>query len=159
MSVQIISKTAQFSTCRKYRYALWRWWDRTKPYAMFIGLNPSTADETNDDPTIRRCIGFVAEWGYGGLCMANLFAFRATDPKNMMKHPEPIGPKNDYWLLELSRQAGIVIAAWGAKGEYKHRSKTACAALRDLKCLGLTKTGHPRHPLYLPKDTKPRPFK
>ena len=85
MTPQPQNKTATFSECRKYRYTLWRRWDGlfASGYAMFIGLNPSTADETNDDPTIRRCIGYARDWGYGGLCMTNLFAFRATLPKNM----------------------------------------------------------------------------
>ncbi|GHX72979.1 hypothetical protein VCSRO16_3593 [Vibrio cholerae] len=73
-----MKNTAELSKCRKYRYALWRTWDSDKPFAMFIGLNPSTADEKNDDPTLRRCINFAKSWGYGGVCMANLFAFRAT---------------------------------------------------------------------------------
>ena len=151
-------KSAQFSPCRNYRYALWRWWDKEKAYAMFIGLNPSTADETNDDPTIRRCIGFASDWGYGGLCMTNLFAIRATDPKEMMKRDRPVGPENNFWLLKLSRQAGIIIAAWGVNGTYRHRNEFVCAMLENLKCLGLTKTGHPRHPLYLSKNIKPRPL-
>ncbi len=71
---------AELSKCRAYRYALWRTWDESKPFAMFVGLNPSTADELEDDPTIRRCINFSKLWGYGGLCMVNLFAYRATDP-------------------------------------------------------------------------------
>jgi hypothetical protein len=73
-------KDAVLSECRTYRYALWRIWDQTVPYAMFIGLNPSTADESNDDPTLTRCMGFAKSWGYGGVCMANLFALRSTDP-------------------------------------------------------------------------------
>lgn len=152
------SRTAVFSSDRKYRYVLWRWWDKEKPYAMFIGLNPSTADEMNDDPTIRRCINFAADWGYGGLCMTNLFALRATDPKEMMKHPEPIGPENDKWLLELSQLAEVVIAAWGAKGMYQNRDETMYKMSKNMRCLGLTKSGHPRHPLYLSKNTKLRPF-
>ena len=157
--MKIITTTAIFSPCRVYRYVLWRWWDREKPYAMFIGLNPSTADETNDDPTIRRCIGFAADWGYGGLCMTNLFAVRATDPQKMTKHPEPIGSENDTWLFRLSHQAGIVVAAWGTKGAYQHRDEDVYAMLKNLYCLGLTKAGHPKHPLYLSKETRLRPFK
>jgi len=126
---------------------------------MFIGLNPSTADEKTDDPTIRRCIGFASDWGYGGLCMTNLFALRATDPHVMMKHSEPVGFENDKYVLELSKQAGIVIAAWGTKGVFQHRDETVCAMVANLKCLGLTKAGHPRHPLYLPKDVKPMVLK
>ena len=83
--------TAEFSPCRTYRYALWRWWDRSRPYAMFIGLNPSTADEVNNDPTVSRCIGYSRRWGYGGLCMTNIFAYRSTDPARMKAHSAPIG--------------------------------------------------------------------
>ena len=143
--------TAAFSNDRKYRYALWRWWAR-RPFAMFIGLNPSTADETNDDPTIRRCVGFASRWDYGGIIMTNLFAVRATDPREMMQDPEPIGPDNDTWILKLSKQAGIIIAAWGARGGHLHRDKAVCNLLSNLKCLGITKDGYPRHPLYLRKD-------
>lgn len=150
-----VLRSAQFSPCRNYRYVLWRWWDREKPYAMFIGLNPSTADEKTDDPTIRRCIDFASDWGYGGLCMTNLFALRATDPHVMMKHSEPVGFENDKYILELSKQAGIVIAAWGTKGAFQHRDDTVYAMVENIKCLGLTKGGYPRHPLYLPKDVKP----
>jgi len=94
---------AKFSTCRKYRYALWRIWDDSKPYAMIVGLNPSTADETKNDPTISRCINFSKDWGYGGLCMANLFAFRATKPSVLMSSNDPVGSANDDWLKKLSR--------------------------------------------------------
>ncbi len=159
MKIKVCFADALFSRCRTYRYVLWRWWDREKPYAMFIGLNPSTADETKDDSTIRRCMNFASAWGYGGLCMMNLFALRATNPKEMMKHPEPVGPKNDFYLWRFSRQAEIVIAAWGTKGEYQSRDEIVCAMLGNMVCLGLTKNGHPRHPLYLSKNTEMRPFK
>ena len=156
---EVIEKTATFSIFRKYRYVLWRWWDQAKQYALFIGLNPSTADETNDDPTIQRCMGFARTWGYGGLCMMNLFAYRATDPKEMMKYPFPIGPENDRRLIQLSRRAGIVIACWGTKGTFQDRSQIVCAMLKDLKCLGTTKTGQPRHPLYLARNIKLRQYR
>ncbi len=151
------SKTAVFSSDRRYRYVLWQWWDK-KPYCMFIGLNPSTADENDDDPTIRRCVNFASDWGYGGLCMVNLFALRATDPNEMMKRSEPVGPENDRLLLELSEQAGIVIAAWGTRGAFQNRDNAVYTLIKNLKCFGLTQGGHPRHPLYLPKNTKLIPF-
>ena len=90
---------AVFSPCRTYRYALSRVWAADKPYALFIGLNPSTADETLDDPTIRRCIDFAKRWGYGGLVMANLFAYRATNPSEMKAATDPVGVANDEWLI------------------------------------------------------------
>lgn len=108
---QPLKTDAVLSTCRKYRFALWRIWDESKPYAMIIGLNPSTADEKEDDPTIARCIGFARSWGYGGLCMANLFAFRATEPADIFAASDPIGPGNDEWLIKLADGAGVVVAA------------------------------------------------
>ena len=151
-------RTATFSPDRKYRYVLWRGWNEKNPTAMFIGFNPSTADESKDDPTIRRCIGFAKDWGYGGLCMMNLFAFRATDPKEILEHPDPVGIDNDRMLLELSPHAGITIAAWGARGGYKDRGQIVYRLLREMQCLGLTKLKYTRHPLYVPKNTKLKPF-
>lgn len=149
---------AKLSDCRIYRYALWRIWDDTKPYAMFIGLNPSTADEKEDDPTIRRCISFAEDWGYGGLCMANLFAFRATDPAVMFNAEQPIGDENDIWLQRLGQRAGIVVAAWGNDGCYMDRSKVVRALFSSLHYLKLNKSGEPAHPLYQPRSAKPIPF-
>jgi len=153
-----MEKSAVFSGCRTYRYALWRWWNLTKPYAMFIGLNPSTADETEDDPTIRRCIRFAKDWGYGGLCMTNLFALRATDPKFMMGHPSPVGPGNTQWINNLAAFAGVVVFAWGTHGGFEERDILITEILGKGKCLGKTKNGHPRHPLYLKADTKLEPY-
>ena len=145
---------ATFSECRQYRYALWRLWDESKPYAMFIGLNPSTADETTDDPTINRCIDFAKSWGYGGLCMANLFAYRSTDPANLRTTQDPIGPDNDNWLKELGKSAGVVVAAWGNDGAYLGRSRVVASRITNLKCLKINKTGEPAHPLYQPGTAK-----
>lgn len=128
---------AKLSDCRKYRYALWRTWDESKSYAMFIGLNPSTADETENDPTIRCCITFAKEWGYGGLCMANLFAYRATEPSDMMSAQDPVGLKNDICLKNLAKDAGVLIAAWGNNGAYLGRSKEVLMTLPNMMCLKL----------------------
>lgn len=125
---------------------------------MFIGLNPSTADEVNDDPTIKRCIAFAQAWGYEGLCMTNLFAFRATYPKDMMKADDPVGPDNDQTLRDLSEGAGVVVAAWGVDGTYGGRHNAVRAMLPNLHYLRLTKDGHPGHPLYLPKILVPIPW-
>lgn len=152
---EAMERSATLSACRTYRYALWRRWGRGD-YAMFIGLNPSTADETNDDPTIRRCIGFARAWGYDALCMANLFAFRATQPADMKKAADPVGPENDQALLYLAAGAGIVVAAWGAHGTFKGRDQSVRRLLPGLHYLRLTKDGHPGHPLYLPADLKPQ---
>jgi hypothetical protein len=147
--------TAEFSPCRTYRYSLWRWWDRALPYAMFVGLNPSTADEVNNDPTVSRCINYARSWGYGGLCMTNIFAYRATDPAKMKAHPAPIGGENDRYLVTLAAQAGVVVAAWGTHGAHLGRGESVRQMLINLHCLRLTKNGYPNHPLYLSRSLKP----
>ncbi len=146
---------ANLSKCRKYRYALWRTWDDSKSYAMFIGLNPSTADETENDPTINRCINYSKKWGYGGLCMVNLFAFRATDPSVMMESNDPIGSDNNDWIKKLSKEAGVIVAAWGNDGSYMGRSKNIMDMIPNLMCLKINKTGEPAHPLYQPGSATP----
>lgn len=150
--------SAVFSPCRTYRYALERRWGPGR-FALFVGLNPSTADETEDDPTIRRCIGFAKSWGCGGLLMGNLFALRSTDPKGLRTVDDPVGPDNDVWLTTLSARAGIVVAAWGADPMATPRCDYALDALGDdVWCLGVTKAGAPKHPLYLAKATALVPF-
>lgn len=146
---------ATFSPCRTYRYDLWRTWLGGEGYAMFVGLNPSTADETHDDPTIRRCIAFAKAWGYAGMCMTNLFAFRATQPKDMMRSADPVGPQNDLVLMDRASRAGVIVAAWGADGDYKNRAWWVRTMLPKLHYLRLTKGGQPGHPLYLPKTLTP----
>ncbi len=150
---------AKFSEDRVYRYALWRIWDENQPKVMFIGLNPSTANETEDDPTVRRCKGFAKSWGYGGLIMANIFAYRATEPKNMESAKDPIGPENDAWLLKLTQEATLVIGAWGNHGKFKSRGKVVVDSIPDLYCLKMNETGHPAHPLYLPSASRPKLIK
>ncbi len=121
-------------------------------FAMFIGLNPSTADETKDDQTIRKCVGFAKQFGFGALCMTNLFAVRTKDPAIMKATAEPIGPENDHWLLTCAKRADLVIAAWGLDGAFMGRDREVRIMLSQftmLKCLKHTKGGHPGHPLYL----------
>ena len=148
--------SAVFSDCKAYRYALWRKWESPNTgYAVFIGLNPSTADETNDDPTIKRCIKFADDWGYSGLCMLNLFAFRATDPKVMLRVADPVGRDNDEYIRRYVRGAGVAIAAWGARGTHMGRDRAVREMIPSLHYLRLTKDGHPGHPLYLPAELRP----
>ena len=122
---------------------------------MIIGLNPSTADETNNDPTITRCINFAKSWGYGGVCVTNLFAYRATVPKDMMAAKKPVGAENDDWLAKLARNAGIVVAAWGNDGSYLNRAEKIKKMIPDLHCIKMNKSGEPAHPLYLKAELKP----
>ena len=152
----LLESTAAFSPCRTYRYSLWRRWGTPEQgYAMFIGLNPSTADEVEDDPTIRRCVQFAKDWGYGALCMTNIFAFRATDPAVMKAHAAPTGPDTDATLVELAKNAGVVVAAWGNHGNHCARDRQVIALLPNLHCLKVTKAGQPSHPLYLRKALTP----
>lgn len=125
---------------------------------MIIGLNPSTADEKKDDPTITRCIDFAKSWGYGGLCMGNLFAFRATEPSDMFAVSDPIGSDNDEWLVKLSKGAGVVVAAWGNNGSHLGRSKEVMQLIPNLHYLKMNKTGEPAHPLYLKATLRPTPI-
>ena len=156
------SRNTIFSEDRHYRYTLWREFNLTSStYAQFIGLNPSTADEIQDDPTIRRCINFAKAWGHGALCMTNLFGYRATDPLDMKAYSYPVGDHNDSHIIEVASDAAIVICAWGVHGSHLRRSEALLnlligAGLRGkLHCLGTTKAGDPRHPLYLKGNSKP----
>ena len=145
---------ATFSECRRYRYTLGRRWDSGKS-VMFVGLNPSTADETLDDPTIRRCIGYAKAWGYNGLLMTNIFAYRSTDPKGLLTIEDPVGPGNDEALLRCFSEVDLAIAAWGVHGTLAKRNEKVRELLTPLYYLRLTKEGHPGHPLYLPKTLTP----
>ena len=179
-----IEKGAKISPCGNYRYRLWREWrlhpapalwhlwtdDKGKPVVdgageqlgvpktcVFIMLNPSTADGEEDDPTIRRCVGFAKAWGYDRLDVLNLFAYRATDPKALLDLNHP-GNKDAFdWVLTRAFPIGTIICAWGAHGGHIGQDETCLGWLGDRKrfALGLTRDGHPRHPLYLPLAAKP----
>lgn len=154
-----MEKGAAISDCNKYRYSLWRIWDKDKPLFTFIGLNPSTADHIQDDPTITRCINFAKSWGGGGIYMANLFAYRATDPQEMMSQEDPIGSENDTYLKQLYEKSEKIIACWGNNGSYQQRSNTVKKLLQDkLYYLELNKTGEPKHPLYIHSSTQIKPY-
>ncbi|AKS42348.1 DUF1643 domain-containing protein [Wenzhouxiangella marina] len=147
---------ANFSRCRRYRYSLWRTWEVRAPKVMMIGLNPSTADAERNDPTIRRCIGFARDWGYGGLIMTNLFAFRATYPEDLRRADDPIGPRNDAWIRRLARCADALVAVWGNDGAWLDRSQQLRNTLGSrLQVIRLNKSGEPAHPLYLPARLRP----
>ncbi|MEM0954386.1 MAG: DUF1643 domain-containing protein [Pseudomonadota bacterium] len=141
---------------KQYRYALWRIWDNQRPAVMFIGLNPSTADATRDDPTLVRCMGFASDWGYGGVYTTNLFAWRATEPAEMKRAAAPVGRDNDRVILATASKVDRVIAAWGNDGAWLGRSTALRALLPDLYYLRLNAGGEPAHPLYLPRGLKPQ---
>lgn len=147
--------TATFSPCRTYRYFLCRRWEPALPLVMFVGLNPSTADETRDDPTLRRCAGFARAWGFGGVILVNLFAYRASDPRALHHAPDPLGPENDAWLVQGQEEAALVVAAWGNGGAYRGRAGEIRPRLRDPHALAVNQTGQPAHPLFLRGSLKP----
>lgn len=161
------SSYARFSPDGLYRYTLGRRWspDPTAGAAVFVMLNPSTADAQQDDPTIRRCIGFAKAFGCGGLHVVNLYAFRATRPADLWKADFPVGAENDAILGETFRAAAEedrpVIAAWGANAQPARAGFIAGLARSQglvLHALGTTKSGAPRHPLYLPATSVPTPW-
>lgn len=149
-----IDKGATLSECRTYRYSLWRIWDPALPVMTWIGLNPSTADETKDDMTIKLCVQRAKMADCGGIRMLNLFAFRATKPADMKLASDPVGPENNATLMSDASDSGKVVAAWGADGDYLGRAaqviRMMAVAEIPLYCLGTTKGGHPKHPLRIP---------
>jgi hypothetical protein len=121
----------------------------------FIGLNPSTADENTDDPTIIRCVNFAKSWGYGGIYMTNLFAYRSTDPKKIKKVDHPIGNENNQYLKDYHFASALSVACWGSNGTYLDRDVQVIKMFRQLYCLKMNKSKTPTHPLYLKSDLKP----
>lgn len=152
---------ATFCPDRIYRYSLWRRWSSAGGIVLWIMLNPSTADEHVLDPTIRRCEAFSRTWGHGGLVVCNLFALRSTDPKALYAHADPVGPGNDWELVEQAQAAERIVAAWGVHGKLYHRARHVVQLLdaHRLQCLAITKGGHPGHPLYLPGGLTPQPYR
>lgn len=136
-----------------YRYVLWRRWGPGQSFAHLCGLNPSTADASRNDPTINREIAFAKSWGMDGLIKTNAFGFRATDPRDMKRAVDPIGPENTWWIHEASQISAFNVACWGVHGEFMGRGAALKGQYR-WRCFGTTKAGHPRHPLYLKADTQ-----
>lgn len=146
---------AVFDHSSLYRYSLWRSWSQL-PKVGFVMLNPSQADARLNDPTIRRCIGFAQSWGYGGLEVVNLFAYRTKSPTHLRQIEDPIGADNDRYLLTLGERVDTIVLAWGNWGTLGGRDRVVLRRLnvqKNVFCLGITKTGQPRHPLYLKRDT------
>lgn len=146
-----VLKTASLSGDGVYRYTLGRHWEEARPL-VWVMLNPSTADATVDDPTIRRCIGFAQAWGYSGIHVVNLFALRSKDPSDLLRHPDPVGPENLEHVEAALAWAPFVIAAWGAFDKLHSPVEDMVRAHRGAMCLGHTKKGAPKHPLYIKAD-------
>lgn len=155
---------AIFSDCERYRYRLWREWNPDKATLAFLLLNPSTADESVNDPTIERCMRRAINWGYGRLEIVNLFPWRDTDPENMMAAEDPIGPKGkaDGAILDAIEASRITVCGWGEHGDHLDRANAVTDLVRmagmrnKLHMLKLNKSGHPAHPLYLPYSLRPK---
>lgn len=151
---------AVLSECGTYRYSLRRWWGATLDTFVVIGLNPSTADARDDDPTIRRCVDFASAAGCGGLVMLNAYAYRATDPTALRNRNDAVGPHNDRFIAATIAHIHIkvVVCAW-TDAVTKDRAREVLAILADFEhephVFGLTKTGAPRHPLYMPRTARP----
>jgi hypothetical protein len=148
---------AWFDPRRRYRYLLWRAWGDAGRLVLFILLNPSTADQDTNDPTVERCERRALAWGFDGLLVANLFALRTADPRMLREVGAPIGPRNDTAILLAQRLAGLTICGWGAHGAYRCRGQAFRERLKPpVYHLGLTRDGLPRHPLYVPYSVAPR---
>jgi len=153
--VERLSRMAEISECGRYRWWLRRSWTHGGDgrVVCFVMLNPSTADALIDDPTVRRCMDFARRWGFTALSVRNLFAFRATEPKELSSVDDPTGGHRGDVELWMAGTAHLTVAAWGAKVPFR-RDREALEMFKDitLYCLGTTKNGHPRHPLYVRKD-------
>jgi hypothetical protein len=154
---------AVYSLCERYRYLLTRVWDPDGTKALFVMLNPSTATEVQNDPTVERCERRARALGFGAFRVCNIFAYRATDPLVMRAQADPIGPQNDAAILDSARSwADRVICAWGSHGAYLDRGAQVTSLLRQTNAplfhLGLTMGGQPKHPLYISYDRRPEPW-
>src|SRR6266480_3666997 len=155
-TVKGIEYGAIFDINARYRYSLWRAWSTYHPRIAFVLLNPSTADEERNDPTIRRCMGFARAWNYGSMEVVNLFAYRATNARELLKVDDPVGEENNYYLIQAVERCSSVVVGWGTKGTLLARDRQVLslfAGLKDAYCLGITQDGQPRHPLYVKGDT------
>jgi hypothetical protein len=157
---------AVLSPDRRYRYTLERIWEADRPRCAFIGLNPSTADETRLDNTLRRCVRFADAWGFGSFVMLNVFALRSTDWRALAKAEDPVGPANWMWLGSVTREVvdngGIAVCCWGTHVKDVHGGRTLARAIRELLdkpyVIRLTRSKFPEHPLYLPSALEPEPW-
>ena len=156
------ASTASYSDCERYRYALTRIWEPGGRRALFVMLNPSTATEKQNDPTVERCERRARALGFGAFRVCNIFAWRATDPRDMRAAADPVGPDNDTAILEGAAWADTILCAWGVHGAHLQRGPAVEALLRarghPLHHLGLSRAGHPKHPLYIAYRERPRPW-
>jgi hypothetical protein len=168
MNLDVDSETskAQFSKCQRYRTMIQQIWGEGKGFhnarlVLWIMLNPSTADHRDLDPTLRRCMSFSKAWGYDGMTICNLFALRATDPRELLTATDRVGPRNNEAILRAAMEAERIVVAWGAHSTAVQRANAVVKALTlfgPLYCLGTTKSGAPKHPLYVKGGTELEEF-
>jgi hypothetical protein len=161
-------KGAKIDDTGEYRYSLAREWNAKLGKVLFILLNPSTADATFDDPTVKKCIGFAERWGFESLKIVNLFAYRATDPEELVEAKDPVGSDNDRWIREAVKRTDFVVVGWGNLGPYickrcincSHRIDRVLNIIKDSNphCLAITKERQPKHPLFASYALKPIPY-
>jgi hypothetical protein len=153
------ASVAVYSDCENYRYSLTRVWDEKGRRVLFVMLNPSTATEVQNDPTVERCERRARALGFGAFRVCNIFAWRATDPKNMRAQGDPVGPENDATILAGCDWADEIVCAWGTHGAHRSRGPKVERLMRatglPLTHLGLSKAGHPKHPLYIAYAVQP----
>ncbi len=156
-----MERSARFDPTGCYRYHLGRRWSADPPLAIIM-LNPSQADGSVDDPTLRRCIGLAQGWGFGAIAVVNLFAYRSPHPRVLRQVKDPIGLDNDAALAETAHQADQILLAWGNGGSFQDRDRKVLRLLepyqKKCRCLGHNRTGQPRHPLYVPQHTTLQPW-
>jgi hypothetical protein len=159
-----VTSSAIYSKCERYRYALTRGWNSSGPRLLYVMLNPSKATEAQNDPTIERCERRARALGFGAFRATNLFAWRETDPARLRKAPQPVGPANDRMILAslenwLRDSSDLALCSWGVHGTLHGRAHDVALLMigtgRPLSCLGTTRDGHPRHPLYVAYATSP----
>lgn len=165
MDIEFTHSYATFDADGLYRYTLGRYWVAdARRFCNFVMLNPSTADAEVLDPTVTRCVRYAHDWGFDGLIVTNIFALRATNPRDLRGVDDPVGPENRAAILSTAYRSELVIAAWGTHGRFMGRGQIVAEQLmyakrpENLKCLGRTKHGYPRHPLYLRRDAQPELF-
>lgn len=153
------ARGAKLSECKRYRWKLYRIWKKSAGMVLFIGLNPSKADDRIDDATVKRWRNFAKSWGYGGFYAVNLYAFRSTKQAGLWTAEDPIGPENDAWILDTAKRCEIAVACWGV-GDRAYRQGDVMRLLSRrftaIHCFKLTNEGHPSHPLRLRKDLEPQ---
>ena len=170
MPITYTNSSAKISDCGKYRYELVREWSPSElapntvkeGQVVFCLLNPSTADAVEDDPTIRRCVGFAREWQYSRLVVVNLYAYRTPDPDELRECSDPVGANNDKYILKNAKEAAFFVVGWGRKRKGLVRDNFVLDILRSsgivVHALGVNADGTPKHPLYLRKNADPRPY-